>query len=132
VSERTLEQRRAVHALEQVQALKVEKGNGNFTSYVDALPAVILNNGLGQAMATELAGKDEGHKKLYKVMEAWLCGDDKSAPYRGKANDPGLIRAIAEGFEKNYLLAQPEALAYLVWLKKFARAFLEPSKGQDA
>jgi len=131
VSERTIEQRRASDALKQVQKLNVERDYGNFSSYVDALPAAILMNGLGQAMATELAGKDKGHSKLYKIMEAWLCGADKSAPYQGKANDPGLIRAIAEGIEKDYLRAQPEALAYLVWLKKFTRAFLEPSGGHD-
>jgi len=128
VSQATLEQHRAAHALKQIKQLQSANHYGNFTSYVDALPAAILTNGLGQAMATELAGKDAGHKKLYEVMEKWLCGGDDASPYKQGEN---LIEAIANSSETDYLRAQPEALAYLVWLKKFARAFLEPGGGQD-
>jgi CRISPR-associated protein Cmr5 len=126
MTNQTLEQRRAAHALKAIQDLR---DYGNCASYIDALPAAILNNGLGQALATELAGQDRGHKKLYELMQEWLCGNDPSAPYRG---NPSLIEAITAGSESDYLRAQPEALAYLVWLKKFARAFLEPSGGRDA
>ncbi len=124
----TLEQQRAQHAWKAVQDLSKfsKKDLGNFSSYVDALPAAILMNGLGQAIATELAGKDSGHKKLYDAMQSWLCRGDGTAPY---PNQTSLIEAISNGVEKDYLRAQPEALAYLVWLKKFSRALLEPTEG---
>ncbi|MGJ3241628.1 MAG: type III-B CRISPR module-associated protein Cmr5 [Opitutales bacterium] len=129
MSQSTLEQRRAAHALNEIKQLQSGNHYGNFTSYVDALPAAILTNGLGQAMATELAGKDkEGHRKLYEVIQSWLCGGDDTSPYKQGDN---LIEAITNSSETDYLRAQPEALAYLVWLKKFARAFLEPGGGQD-
>lgn len=128
MSERTLEQRRASHALKEIKQLQSGNHYGNFTSYVDALPAAILTNGLGQAMATELAGKDEGHKKLYEVVQSWLCRGDDATPFKQRDN---LIEAIANSSESDYLRAQPEALAYLVWLRKFARAFLESGGGQD-
>lgn len=119
----TLEQRRAHHAWKTISEMKSNKKDcGNFTSYVDALPAAILMNGLGQALATELAGKDSGHKILYNALKNWLCGGDKSSPY---SKEIDLIEAIIQGDQKQYIQAQPEALAYLVWLKKFSRALLE-------
>jgi len=121
-STQSLEQLRAKHALEAIGNLN---DYGNFLSYVNALPAAIRTNGLGQAMATERAGSkdDKGHGKLYKALNDWLCRDDSWAPYpRGM----DLIEAIVKNGEAHYLRAQAEALAYLVWLKKFARAQLEP------
>jgi CRISPR-associated protein Cmr5 len=35
------------------------------------------------------------------------------------------MQAITEEDQRHYIRAQTEALAYLVWLKKFANAYLE-------
>lgn len=130
-AEKSLDLQRAEHALQAVEALKSNTKNGHYVSYVRALPANILQNGLGQALATLLSAakgeRDDLHRKLYDQMQAWLCNDADDAPYAGKQN---LIEAITKGDERDYLRAHAEALAYLVWLKKFAVAFLnEP--GQD-
>ncbi len=123
---RSLEQQRASHALMAIEALAAKPAElGNFASYIEGFPAAIRTNGLGQALASELAGKDRGHRLLYTAMQNWLCRDASSAPYQNKEN---LIQAITAGNESTYLRAQAEALAFLVWLKKFARANLEPGK----
>jgi len=137
MSAQTLAQRRAAHALARVlqhqQAGK--KAYGNYVSYIEALPATILMNGLGQAAATLLAkaeGKlDKPHGLLYADLQDWLCGNDPAAPYRSSEakGDDRLMHAICGSDQRKYLHAQTEALAYLVWLKKFARAYLERGTG---
>lgn len=123
-ADKSLDLQRAEHALKAVENLR-GKVIGHYVSYVRALPAMILQNGLGQALASLLASakpnSDDPHARLHDQMQAWLCRDHPDAPYR-KADK--LIQAIVDGGENDYLRAHAEALAYLVWLKKFAVAFL--------
>lgn len=133
MSTQTLAQRRASHALSRVLAHQQagQEAYGNYVSYVEALPAAILMNGLGQAAATLLAraeGKlDKPHGRLYADLQDWLCGSDPAAPFRQShfRGDDRLMQAICHSDQREYLHAQAEALAWLVWLKKFARAYLE-------
>lgn len=134
-----LEQKRARHALEMVNKVKEKYPEGsenrkNFVSYVESLPAAILNNGLGQAIATLLARgggkkgeKDDPHRIVYDILEDWLCRDDRTAPYKriGGGSEPRLITEIVNGDRASYIKAQVEALSYLEWLKKFTVAFLK-------
>ncbi len=124
--------RHALQAIEQLQGQDVK----NYVSYVKALPAGILQNGLGQAMATLLAAAkgqpamqnnqvNEAHRLLYDHLETWLCRADESpSPYIGNCTANDLMQTIVQESESDYLLAQIEALAYLAWLKKFAVAYL--------
>lgn len=125
MSTQSVAQRRAAHALACVEK-HIDKSYGNYANYVESLPATILMNGLGQAAAT-LLSKAEGrltepHGLLYADLQSWLCGDDAAAPY---PNAPNLMKAIVEREQRDYLYAQVEALAWLVWLKKFANAYLK-------
>lgn len=135
----TLEQRRAAHALKRVKK-HMDNGDkdksegkkiryGNYVAYVSSLPATILMNGLGQACATLLSQKEKaGHKQLFEDVQDWLCGDE-AAPYRNAAGgDTKLMTAITESNQDDYFRAQAEALAYLVWLKKLAKAFLDAGR----
>ncbi|MGP6158248.1 MAG: type III-B CRISPR module-associated protein Cmr5 [Vulcanimicrobiaceae bacterium] len=120
----TLEQRRASYALDCIQSLR-GTSHGRYVSYVAALPAAILANGLGQAMATELASAaDAGHQHLYDHVSGWLCGNDPAVPY-GRTAPKDLLREITRRDQDAYVRAQGEALAVVIWLKKFARAMLE-------
>ena len=129
----SLAQRRAGHALKEIQKhternkSSARPDYGNYVSYVTALPATVLMNGLGQACATLLSkaeGKPEKpYRLLYQDLQSWLCGTDSAAPFKGASE---LMEAITNGNQDAYLRAQAEALAYLVWLKKFACAYLEP------
>jgi CRISPR-associated protein Cmr5 len=126
-----LAQRRAAHALDRVKEREATgaKSYGNYVAYAAALPATILTNGLGQAAATLLAkkkpGGGDGHGELYADLQSWLCDTNPTAPFN---NQPDLMRAITSVAPEVYFRAQAEALAYLVWLKKFAKAFLEQGK----
>jgi CRISPR-associated protein Cmr5 len=124
VSTPSLAQRRAAHALKRIEGRK-SQSYGNYVSYANALPATILMNGLGQACAT-LLSKAEGHLDrphgmLYADLQSWLCGTDPAAPFKGEQN---LMTAITSKGQDTYLRSQAEALEYLVWLKKFANAYL--------
>ena len=126
MTEQSLDQRRAKHALDCIKKRqKDDTKQSDYLSYVKALLATILQNGLGQAMATLLAaakGKDS-HYRLYQDVQSWLCGGDEDAPFP-KREDQNLIEEITKSDQQRYLKAQAEAQAYLVWLKKFAAAFL--------
>ncbi len=132
---RTLEQERAADALTKVTDLE-QKAAGNskqvdindrYAQEAKGLPATIIMNGLGQAMATLRAGKDEHNGILYRHCQEWLCRNDaKAAPYPGQRD---LLPALTAGSREDYLRAQNEALAWLNWLKKFATAYLpKPDK----
>jgi CRISPR-associated protein Cmr5 len=129
MSNYTLGQRRAAHALNVITEL-VGKDIGNFDSYVERLPATIVMNGLGQAMASELASArlakkekmnpdERSHERIFKEVETWLR---ESGVY---SKEKGLMEAIIEGSQEDYVRAQAEALAYLDWLKKFTQAYLK-------
>ncbi len=121
MSGKTLEQRRAAHALSIVKNVKqdVKQDKQKFNSYVERLPAAIVMNGLGQAMAMELANHfDWAHKELYDSVGKWLkeCGI---------FGNEELMEEIISGDQNTYVRAQAEALAYLEWLKKFSQAYLK-------
>lgn len=133
MAEKTLGQLRAAHALLAIKRLEEDKNYGNFGSYVQRLPATIVMNGLGQAMAGELAaarlGKgdkmdidERAHKTLFGCVESWLFA---SRAYEGEQD---LMAAIVESSQEDYVRAQAEALAYLDWLKKFSQAYLNGGK----
>lgn len=131
--EQTLGQKRAAHALEAIKKLELDNNYGNFGSYVQRLPATIVMNGLGQAMAGELAAArlakgakmstdEKAHKILFDCVESWLYDNEV---YTGEKN---LMKAIVKSGQEDYVRAQAEALAYLDWLKKFSQAYLNGGK----
>jgi len=129
MAEQTLGQKRAAHALNAISRIVEKKEYGNFGSYVQRLPATIVMNGLGQAMAGELAAArlakgdkmdadERAHKTLFDCVESWLL---ECKVYTG---ENGLMAAIVQSSQEDYVRAQAEALAYLDWLKKFSQAYL--------
>ncbi|OIR24511.1 type III-B CRISPR module-associated protein Cmr5 [Bathymodiolus thermophilus thioautotrophic gill symbiont] len=130
---KTIEQQRAEHALNNIceESGKARKLKEKYKSYASALPANILQNGFGQAMAMELAsakdskGEETAHKQLYEHIQSWLCEvNQPNSPYKNVEHNQNLIIAIIKNDQKTYIQAQTEAMAYLEWLKKFAVAFL--------
>lgn len=141
---RTIEQQRAADALARVKELKSQRENDeylerdkflkSYRAYVDRLSPTIVMNGLGQALATERAaagappfqGADKkAHHELYRSLNDWLCRKQDGI-YAGKAD---LLEAITQHDESFYLRAQVEALAWLLWHKKFCRAMFP--KGEE-
>lgn len=129
MSGQSLDQLRAAHALARVEELA--KGDaklaGKYVGYVRALPATILSNGLGQALATELAASDSARPKLAEHVARWLLQAPgskygKEPPQSDHAKQ--LLGRIVNGDQHAYVWAQAEAIAYVGWLKKLAVAFL--------
>jgi CRISPR-associated protein Cmr5 len=131
-------QKRAEYALKQV--LDFTKGNtqkekDEFKSFSAGAPAMILQNGLGQALAFWLAkGKkdkdkdnkikeDDKHIKLFDIVKGWLSlqeGDVNNRFVLKQKDRPGLINELAKMDQQQYLAAQSETLALLEWVKRFA------------
>jgi len=136
---RTPEQRRAADALRAVHALENDdRFRRKYRAYVERLGPAILANGLGQALASERAAANDrpskaqhkAHQQLYENLQNWL-----TAATGVYASAPDLLEAIVTGDEAHYLRAQVEALSWLVWHKKFCRAYLprpEPSDADDS
>jgi len=87
-------------------------------SYASNLPAMVLMSGFGQACAF-YCSKGGNHGLLYGAVASWLC--DKKRVY----NTDDLMGEIVACDAARYQLAQAEALEYLDWLKKFAKAYLQ-------
>lgn len=125
--QKTLEQLRAQNALAAVNALRSKNAQtkASYQREVTGMGAHIINNGLGQSCATLVAKNDDGATQLYEDLSAWLGADPKiyAAPYAESKYDD-LLRAITEHDQSKYMRAQAEALAWLEWAKKFARAYL--------
>ncbi|MEO3430169.1 type III-B CRISPR module-associated protein Cmr5 [Pelagibius sp. CAU 1746] len=132
----SLAQKRAGHALDQIQKMHRKDEYGNYVAYVKALPAAIIMSGLGQALAMEKARGPEtktdkvsrGHANLYYHLNTWLCKDWQDSPY-SRGSD--VLEEITRKSEADYIRAQAEALAYLEWLKKFAVATLRDPGNVD-
>ncbi|RMG26604.1 MAG: type III-B CRISPR module-associated protein Cmr5 [Methanobacteriota archaeon] len=144
----TLDHERAQLALQAVQ--EIAEGDLNiakkFRSYVESLPAIIVRNGLGQALAMEAAngkvGKKDNnandsesteekkdkpdeiaHKKLYGIVSKWIL-----QRVYGIQDEPSPLQVIDEiisSDQMTYMRAQEEALLLLQWVKRFANATIE-------
>ncbi|MDP5134275.1 MAG: type III-B CRISPR module-associated protein Cmr5 [Paraglaciecola sp.] len=90
-------------------------------AYLQSLPAMIQINGFGQAIAfykSHPASKKGG--KAYQAIYTWLS----KWLNEQKIFSGDLMQAICTNDMAKYQLATAETQALLVWLKKFARAYL--------
>ncbi len=99
--------------------------NDDYATCVSALPAAIIGCGLGQATATLLASvkskERDPRRRLYDDMCRWLCGGFAYSPYpKGD-----LLDAIVSQDRRAYLFAKAEALQWLHWTARFAKAYLK-------
>ena len=133
------EQQRAAFALEMVReqlncykrkhsdnAKKCFDSAKELASHAAAFPVMIRMNGLGQAAAFYCSKKD-CHHDLYAMVSEWLTQSGK--PYYGKQS---LIEGITQDDMWTYLLAQAEAQALLVWIKRLANVMTEASEPEAA
>lgn len=123
------DQQRAKHALDKVQKLVDDKQDGQkFKSAVSSLPAMIHSNGLGHAFAFYLSDPSKFPERVavVNIVFDWL---KKSGVYGKDTTGLTALNAVTQSDLKTHLIAQQEAQAYILWLKKFVRAlFAEPTK----
>lgn len=134
----TLQQQRAVDALKKVESVRDHdaKQQGEYVSYANSLPATIVMNGLGQALTTLLAKakgqQDDAHRLLFDHVTGWLNHRITQLKVPSQTDLTPLIQRLMENDQKIYIQAQAEAMAYLNWLKQFARAYLKDDGQGDA
>ena len=129
-----LEQERAKYALNALNKLledKNKKNNDKYATYIRRLPSMILTNGLGQALAFLLAdnAKDTHSPaiKIYHQIQHWLLSERKIYD----SSDSDLMATLVKQKSSGYMHAQHETLKLLVWMKKFADAYLPESGGNS-
>lgn len=128
----TLAQERSLFALKELDKRIPEREK--FAKLVLGLPAMILQNGLGQTLAfllskgTDKNGKIDGndrHIVAFHIMVGWL---NKRGPLR--SSEPGdAVKALSGVSQQEYLYAQDEAMKVLEWVKRYANAGLFTSQG---
>ncbi len=130
----TVDHERAQVALESVQRIvKKPEVAKKFRSYAESLPAIIVRNGLGQALAMEAASGKVGtnatktdeiaHKELYTMLSNWLLR--KLFQRQGAIRPMQVIEEIIKCDQTTYMHAQEEALQFMQWVKRFANAMIE-------
>ncbi len=121
----TLDQQRAQHAWTAVQdvAGRSEDFKKKYGSLARRVPMLILTNGLGPTLAfLRSKGKNDPHDEhtvLAGHLSTWVLSQIAS----GTQNQT-LLDWVLNHDSNDYRRATTEALAYLVWLKRFAEAEL--------
>ncbi|NHW22721.1 MAG: type III-B CRISPR module-associated protein Cmr5 [Archaeoglobales archaeon] len=127
-------QRRALEVLSKIKA-QAEQFTPDDVAFLKGLPSMIMQNGLGQAIAFMVVKtKDKENerrsggqsKKNYAMINRILC------ELVGLGNDPvkALENIVQTTDLSKYRRYQQEAIEYAAWMKKFAIAFAkeEPKK----
>jgi CRISPR-associated protein Cmr5 len=97
-----------------------ENPSDEYLSLVQGAGASIMSMGLGQTLAFYNSKGKEHHRRLGKALAAWLLEEESSG--EGTPNGKDLLERITETDSTQYSRWTTEALAYLTWLKRFARA----------
>ena len=132
----TLEQQRASKAWDRVSGFvdvvgPLSRSAQDYRSVIRKIPAMIGMNGFGQTLAFLLSkeGQDarglapkKAEGKAYKDMEEWLLS--AGSPVAWNTDLGTLIERIVTEDSVVYHQATQEALAYVVWLKRFAEALV--------
>lgn len=128
--QKTLEQQRAQKAWEDVRSVleQNEAFRKKYGSLARKVPMLVLTSGLGQTLAFLRAKSKNNpadeHSVLFQHLSEWTM--NQIAP---NARDKDLLTWILENDSASYRRATIEALAYLVWLKRFAEAELPTEEG---
>jgi CRISPR-associated protein Cmr5 len=124
--QRSLEQERAKAAWEKVSAAKKQKKDDaeKYGQLAKAAPADIQSNGLGQTLAFWRAKGEAHHKALLNDVSEWVKSRIQFT------QPPTLLEWIVQKASTDeYRRATAEAMAFLVWVKRFAEAELEVKDG---
>lgn len=112
--QQSLEQERARAAWKAVNS--VQRSKKEYLSLAKNAPADIQMSGLGQTLSFWQAKAKSEHKDLYSHVSGWV-----TKQLRLKHSD--LMEWImVEASSQQYRHVTNEALAFLVWVKRFAQA----------
>ena len=135
----TLRQR-AAYALATIRRHQQDdkRKKAEYATRVRGLGPMVLQNGLGQALAFLLADAkgERAHAaaRLYNELQEWLAGGRTRERPERVYDGADLIAGLITGSRDQYQRAQWVTLDLLTWMKKFTDAFLaeedkQPSAG---
>ena len=103
-------------AYRRIKRQKVE----NYSEQVNTLPMLIKHNGLGAAlMYMRIQKTGNALSDIYEDISDWIRHDEKQLIELG--NDEELVEKIIEAGQEQYKDVTREVLAYLAFLKRFAK-----------
>ena len=110
--QKTTEQERAKHAWHRIEQVdgQGDSVKQNYGSWARKLPAMIQTNGLAQTMAFLCAKGKDHHKLLYQHVSQWML----------EKEDGKLLPTLLEEDSGTYRRRTTEAIAYSLWLRRFA------------
>ncbi len=119
---KTLGQERANYAFNCVKDAKKdfnsEKKSKEYKVLVKGFPSMIVNNGLGQALAFLKAKGKDHHSALYKNIDDWF--KNPASPIT--INNTDILKHIINSTSLDYRYITEEALLLINWFKKFVDA----------
>lgn len=115
-SQQTLQQRRAAAAWTDSQAVPAPNRE-SYKSLVRGFAAMIQTDGLGAALAFLKAKNKQEHQMLTQHLSGWVLKQ------LGASNQTDLLNWLLGQNSGMYRRAASEAIAYLMWLKRFAEAW---------
>lgn len=118
----TLDQRRAEHAAQKLGA-EVSKELANLAA---SLPGLIMANGL--AMTAAYLDEKKEHLILGHLKE-WLLGPETR--HLGLVPEGDLVKSLIKSDARAVRAATEEALEYLSWYKRLAKARQKPEGGKE-
>jgi len=136
---RNLAQKRAKHALDKVNEI-IDKhanlNNKNFKSFAAGAPTIILQNGVGQALAfwasKMKSDKINNEKYILYVIKSWFANAENPLKFiESNTDEKSFITNLINKDEDKYLEIQKETLAMLEWFKRYANAFLSDEKKKE-
>jgi len=119
--QQTKEQERAKQAWADISQVRGQSYEGKYGSLARKFPVLVLTNGLGHALAFLRAKGKEHHQSLYSHFSVWVT----SQTYDANPGTNDLLERIIEDDSNAYRRATTEALAFAVWIKRFAEAELQ-------
>lgn len=125
--QQTKEQERAKQAWVDIREVKGQGYEGKYGSLARKFPVLVLTNGLGHALAFLRAKGKEHHQNLYRHFSVWVT----SEIYDSVPGTNGLMEKIIEDDSNTYRRATTEALAFAVWIKRFAEAELQSEEDDN-
>jgi len=136
---KNLAQKRAKHALDKVNEI-IDKhanlNNKNFKSFAAGAPTIILQNGLGQALAFWASkmkpDKLNNEKYILNVIKSWFASSENPLKFiESTTDEKSFITSLLDKDQTKYLEIQKETLAMLEWFKRYANAFLSEEKKKE-
>lgn len=135
---KSIAQLRAQYALGKVDEIKSKYNNDlnnkNYKSFVAGCPTMILQNGLGQALAFWAAkSKNNPVKKegqIIEVIRKWF--KDQNNQLKIENEDPkDFIEKLMQKNQNEFVLIQKETLLMLEWYKRYVNAFLDDKEASN-